>query len=75
MPPKYSLVASMLMCRANFEAIALDQHQVPVAGRLDRLDWMVESMDTRAHLAASFRLLLRLNTRSMMGLPYFDSPT
>ena len=35
---------------------------------------MVESIDTSAHLAAWARLLLREITRSMMGLPYFDSP-
>jgi len=31
-------------------------------------------MDTSAHFAAWARLELREITRSMMGLPYFDSP-
>jgi hypothetical protein len=40
----------------------------------DRFERMVESMEISAHLAACARLLLREITRSMMGLPYLDSP-
>ena len=43
-------------------------------GLTDRLERMVESMEIRAHLAACARLLERVITRSMIGLPYFDSP-
>ena len=40
----------------------------------ERLLRMVESNDTRTHLAASVRLVEGVMTRSMMGFPYFVSP-
>jgi len=36
---------------------------------------MVESMEMSAHFAASESAMLRRVTRSMIGLPYFDSPS
>ena len=35
---------------------------------------IVESNDTIVHLTASGRLVLRVTTRSMIGLPYLVSP-
>ena len=35
---------------------------------------MVESIEISAHFAASLSGMLRRITRSMIGLPYFDSP-
>src|ERR1700676_3239012 len=70
---KYSLSMSMLMCVAslNSSRLMMDRSK---GGPTDRLERMVESIDTNAHLAACARLLQRVMTRSMMGLPYLDSP-
>src|SRR5216684_25872 len=70
---KYSLSISMLICVASLSSSRRMMARSN-GGPTERLERMVESMDTRAHLAACGRLLLRVMTRSMMGLPYFDSP-
>jgi len=56
---------------AHFVAPDDDQVQRQPTERLER---MVESIDTSRHLVASLMLLERRITRSMMGLPYLDSP-
>src|ERR1700729_2210247 len=70
---KYSLSMSMLIWVASLNSSRRMMARSS-GGPTDRLERMVESMETRAHLAAWARLLLRGMTRSMMGLPYFDSP-
>ena len=40
----------------------------------ERFERIVESIEISAHLAASPSGMLRRITRSMIGLPYFDSP-
>src|ERR1700722_19272233 len=70
---KYSFSISMLMWVASLNSSRRMMARSS-GGPTDRLERMVESMDTRAHLAAWARLLLRVMTRSMMGLPYLVSP-
>jgi MFS family permease len=43
-------------------------------GPTDRFDFIVESIDTSAHLAASSSGVSGVSTRSSTGLPYLDSP-
>ena len=70
---KYSLSMSMLIWVASLSSSRLMMARSK-GGPTDRLERMVESMETSAHFAACAKLLLRVITRSMMGLPYLDSP-
>ena len=63
------------------ELVLVDREAVgPVAQEIsgnptDKLDFIVESIDTSAHFAASFNDRPAVMTRSRIGLPYFASPS